>query len=68
MKARLEAFCRQHQLLIGCCSSNKKQMVLMEPKQKPCPHAKFLKKEKILTRKIIQEENSCLTSIFPMFC
>lgn len=30
MQSMLEASCQQHQQLIGCYSSNKKQMVLME--------------------------------------
>lgn len=35
MQSMLEALCRQHQQLIGCCSSNEKQMVLMEQSKSP---------------------------------
>lgn len=35
MQSMLDTSCRQHQQLIGCYSSNKKQMALMEQSKSP---------------------------------
>lgn len=66
MQSTLEASCRQHQQLIGCYSGNKKQTVLTEQSKSPALKQNSSGKKKI--QDMIQEENSCLTTILPMFC